>query len=111
MSPIERHPVRIARTEEADATSLERLLVPVVARLSHALQVARVEEQPTVTSVRLLVIDERCLQASLVAVRTLAVRVRGEPALAQRPPFPRAIPLLSSLASLATLLTAVTSSS
>ncbi len=71
----QRHALLVAAFVEAHATALVALLEPIVANLGHAPDVAPVEEQASVPSVRLDVVDDVRLEFILLAVWALAIRM------------------------------------
>lgn len=85
--------MHITAAQEPCASTLLRLLVPVVALLVHALQVATVEEQRSVALVRRDVIDHvrRPLWIQPPVMRALTQRLALELLCSEVPPSLRAI--------------------
>ena len=85
--------MHITAAQEPCASTLLRLLVLVVARLVHALQVVWVEEQRSVALVRRDVVDHvrGPLWIQPLVMRALTQRLALEPLCSQLPPSLRAV--------------------
>lgn len=82
------HAVLVAAAQESRTATLLGLLEAVVARLGHGLQVRAIEEQPDVSAVRSLVVDDVAPYASASVMLALTERVLGELLFAQLLPAP-----------------------